>query len=118
VANRRVTPSELVANPANFLALGAGTGLAPVAPGTFGTLGAIVVLLVMPSNWMIYAAVVAVSLFDILKPWPIGLIDKKVDGGMGIMLDDVIAGVFAAVSIQLILYVLGVFGVSLSVLGL
>ncbi len=34
-------------------------------------------------------------LFDILKPWPIKWIDKKVSGGIGIMLDDVIAGVFA-----------------------
>lgn len=171
MANRRVTSAELIANPANFLALGAGTGMAPVAPGTFGTLGAIVVLLVMPTNAMIYAAIVALMfvvgvwlcdtcaknlavhdhpaivwdewvgylvtmfmvprsfwlialgfvlfrLFDILKPWPIGMLDKQVDGGMGIMLDDVVAGVFAAISIQLILFVLGLFGVSLAVLGL
>ncbi|TXK95581.1 phosphatidylglycerophosphatase A [Methylococcaceae bacterium HT1] len=33
--------------------------------------------------------------FDIIKPWPIKWIDQKVSGGFGIMLDDVIAGVFA-----------------------
>ncbi len=33
--------------------------------------------------------------FDILKPWPIKWIDQKVSGGFGIMLDDVIAGLFA-----------------------
>ena len=39
-------------------------------------------------------------LFDILKPWPISWIDKKVAGGFGIMLDDVIAGVMAALVLQ------------------
>lgn len=34
--------------------------------------------------------------FDILKPWPAGLIDRKVGGGLGIMLDDVVAGIYAA----------------------
>ncbi|MBT5388263.1 MAG: phosphatidylglycerophosphatase A [Porticoccaceae bacterium] len=34
-------------------------------------------------------------LFDILKPWPIGWLDKKVSGGFGIMLDDIIAGLAA-----------------------
>jgi phosphatidylglycerophosphatase A len=33
--------------------------------------------------------------FDILKPWPIKWIDRQVHGGLGIMLDDVLAGVFA-----------------------
>lgn len=36
-------------------------------------------------------------LFDIWKPWPIGPIDKKVPGGFGVMVDDLIAGLFAAV---------------------
>ena len=34
--------------------------------------------------------------FDILKPFPIRIIDQKVSGGFGIMLDDVLAGLFAA----------------------
>jgi len=34
--------------------------------------------------------------FDILKPWPIKWIDQKVVGGFGIMLDDVLAGLFSA----------------------
>jgi phosphatidylglycerophosphatase A len=42
-------------------------------------------------------------LFDIAKPWPIGYLDKRVHGGLGIMIDDVIAGVFANVCLQLIL---------------
>jgi phosphatidylglycerophosphatase A len=38
--------------------------------------------------------------FDIVKPWPINWIDKKISGGFGIMLDDVIAGVMAALVLQ------------------
>lgn len=38
-------------------------------------------------------------LFDIWKPWPIGELDRRVHGGFGIMLDDVLAGVFAAVAV-------------------
>ena len=41
-------------------------------------------------------------LFDILKPWPIGPLDKRVHGGLGIMLDDVIAGLFANLCLQVI----------------
>ena len=43
-------------------------------------------------------------IFDILKPWPISWIDKNVRGGLGIMLDDVVAGVAALLSLQLIAY--------------
>ena len=38
--------------------------------------------------------------FDIIKPWPISWIDKKVSGGLGIMLDDIVAGVMAALVLQ------------------
>lgn len=38
-------------------------------------------------------------LFDILKPWPIKWVDRKVTGGLGIMLDDVLAGLLAALSL-------------------
>ncbi len=41
-------------------------------------------------------------LFDIWKPWPIRLIDEKVHGGFGMILDDVVAGIYAMVIIQLI----------------
>lgn len=40
-------------------------------------------------------------LFDIWKPWPIRLLDRRVKGGFGIMLDDVVAGVFTAVLLGL-----------------
>jgi phosphatidylglycerophosphatase A len=40
-------------------------------------------------------------LFDIWKPWPIRVLDAKVHGGLGIMIDDVLAGVYAFVVLQL-----------------
>jgi phosphatidylglycerophosphatase A len=39
-------------------------------------------------------------LFDIWKPWPIGWLDRRVEGGIGIMLDDLVAGLMAAVCLQ------------------
>lgn len=45
-------------------------------------------------------------IFDICKPWPISIADKRLKGGLGIMLDDVIAGLFALIIIQIILYLL------------
>jgi phosphatidylglycerophosphatase A len=41
-------------------------------------------------------------LFDILKPWPINWLDKKVHGGFGMILDDVVAGLFAMIIIQIV----------------
>lgn len=37
--------------------------------------------------------------FDILKPWPISFIDKKVPGALGVMGDDILAGLFAAICV-------------------
>lgn len=34
--------------------------------------------------------------FDIIKPWPIGWLDRRVGGGFGVMLDDLVAGLFTA----------------------
>ena len=42
-------------------------------------------------------------LFDILKPWPISWLDKRLRGGSGIMLDDVLAGIASNIVLQLIL---------------
>ena len=41
--------------------------------------------------------------FDVLKPWPIGWFDRKVHGGFGIMLDDLIAGIMACATSHLFL---------------
>lgn len=156
-SSRRLALQDL-ADPRRFLALGLGSGLAPVAPGTFGTLAAIpLYLLLQPLSLLSYLAVVVVSfllgiwlcdvtarqlgvhdhpgivwdefvgywitmllvpagwvwivvgfilfrLFDILKPWPIRWIDKRVGGGFGIMLDDVLAGIYAWLVLQATVY--------------
>lgn len=39
-------------------------------------------------------------LFDIWKPWPVRIADRRVPGGLGVMLDDVLAGVYALVALQ------------------
>jgi phosphatidylglycerophosphatase A len=156
MSNNRLGVQHL-SGTANFIALGGGLGLAPKAPGTFGTLLGIPLLFLMPTNLVAYLIVLVAlfalgvwvcdacaknlgvhdhpgivwdevvgylitmiavpktlvwivvgfilfRFFDILKPWPISWIDKHVEGGMGIMLDDVLAGVFALIVIQVALY--------------
>ena len=46
-------------------------------------------------SWMV-AGFILFRVFDILKPWPIGMLDRQVKGGLGVMLDDVVAGIMAA----------------------
>jgi len=55
----------------------------------------VTMLFVSPTLHNVIAGFVLFRLFDILKPWPIKMIDEKVHGGIGIMLDDLIAGVLA-----------------------
>lgn len=142
-------PPSLLRDPGHLLALGFGSGLAPRAPGTFGTLAAIPVYLLCaqlpllayllviaatfvmgvylcgrtaralgvhdhpgivwdevvgylltmafaPPGWQwVVAGFVCFRLFDIWKPWPIRVLDRSVHGGLGIMLDDLLAGLVA-----------------------
>ncbi len=59
--------------------------------------GYLVTMIAVPPKieWLI-AGFLLFRLFDIFKPWPIRVLDHSVKGGLGIMLDDVLAGVFAA----------------------
>lgn len=53
-------------------------------------------MVALPVSWTwALAGFILFRFFDILKPWPIRWIDKKVKGGFGIMLDDVLAAVYA-----------------------
>jgi len=45
--------------------------------------------------------------FDIVKPFPIGLIDRRMKGGPGIVLDDLVAGLFANICARIILLLIG-----------
>ena len=153
-----VKPSTIIKNPIHLLAFGFGSGLSPVAPGTFGTLAAIPIYLALvnsvdsviyllvvillsllgfwlcgktakdlgvhdhpgivwdeivgflitmylvPLSWIwIMVGFALFRAFDILKPWPIRSLDQKVEGGIGIMLDDIVAGIFAWVLLQIII---------------
>jgi phosphatidylglycerophosphatase A len=146
---------KVLTDPVNFLAFGFGTGLAPVAPGTVGSLlgvllawllldvgiweqaavaaalclagvwlcgesarrigvhdhggivwdeicGMYITLLAAPltvGGWI--AAFVAFRVFDIVKPWPIRDLDHRLRGGVGIMLDDLVAALYAVVFLAL-----------------
>ncbi len=143
-------------DPVYFIAFGFGSGLSPIAPGTFGTVAAIpVYLLLTIFSWPIYVISTIVAfilgvvvsdivtrelgeqdykgivwdevvgflltmmlapkglfwiilgfilfrLFDIWKPWPIRWVDRHVHGGLGVMLDDVIAAIPACLILQLL----------------
>ena len=55
-----------------------------------------------PGWWWTVAGFLLFRLFDIWKPWPIRWVDRRVKGGLGVMLDDVVAGLFALVALQLV----------------
>jgi len=65
--------------------------------------GYLITMIAAPTGWQwIVLGFVLFRLFDIWKPWPIKVIDRQVAGGFGIMLDDVVAAVFAWGVLQLI----------------
>ncbi len=49
------------------------------------------------TGYNLLAGFILFRFFDIVKPWPIKWVDQKVHGGLGIMLDDVLAGVFSGI---------------------
>lgn len=53
-----------------------------------------------PAAWLL--AFILFRLFDIFKPFPVSWLDRHIHGGMGIMLDDVMAGIYALVCLQII----------------
>lgn len=58
--------------------------------------GFLITMIAIPFSWQnILIGFVLFRFFDIIKPWPIKAIDKHVQGGFGIMLDDILAGIFA-----------------------
>ena len=58
--------------------------------------GYLITMAFVPFSWKAtILGFILFRIFDILKPWPIQWIDSKVAGGLGIMLDDVLAAIFA-----------------------
>ena len=53
-----------------------------------------------PDSWLWWLAAFAVfRFFDILKPWPVGWVEGRFSGGLAVMLDDVLAGVYTIIII-------------------
>lgn len=66
-----------------------------------------VTFIALPSGWpWLVLGFVLFRIFDIWKPWPIGWADKQVSGGLGIMLDDLIAGLIALGCLQGLHYII------------
>lgn len=70
---------------------------------------AITMFLVPATLWTLVAGFILFRLFDIIKPWPISWLDRKVHGGTGIMLDDILAGIAAFAILHVLLYYCGDF---------
>ncbi len=154
----KLPPIRPFASWAQCFASGFGSGCFPVAPGTAGTLAALlpwfiliqlsfyaywliiiiailfgiyccdraakelsvhdhggivwdefvglwITLSVVPITWYwILAGFILFRFFDVLKPWPIRWLDNSVDGGLGIMIDDILAGIFAAFFLLLLIH--------------
>ena len=68
--------------------------------------GMVVTLIWLPFN--LTTAVIGFIIFrilDILKPFPIRTLDKRLAGGIGIVADDVVAGIFANIILRVLLYI-------------
>ncbi len=57
------------------------------------------------SKW-IFIGFLLFRFFDILKPWPINVIDRQINGGFGIMLDDILAGIFALICMKCLFFII------------
>jgi len=62
-----------------------------------------------PLAWVL--AFLLFRIFDIWKPWPVRWADQDITGGLGVMLDDLLAAVYAALVLSVLLLIGGVFGV-------
>ncbi len=65
-------------------------------------IGVWITLAAAPPTWQgLMGGFLLFRLFDISKPWPVSWADRKVSGGLGVMLDDIFAGVLAALVLRL-----------------
>lgn len=65
------------------------------------------VLVLIPPQWSWWlAGFVLFRLFDAVKPWPIGWLDRRIHGGLGVMLDDLLAAGFALAVVGIVIRVL------------
>ena len=65
--------------------------------------GYFITMIAAPAGWQwIIVGFVLFRFFDIIKPWPIKWADTKVEGGLGIMLDDILAGFISLAILQVL----------------
>ncbi len=65
-------------------------------------------LTVVPLSLFSMAAGFALfRLFDIVKPWPVSWADRSIKGGLGVMLDDLLAAAYAALGVKLVMLLTG-----------
>ncbi|WP_025772607.1 phosphatidylglycerophosphatase A family protein [Thioalkalivibrio sp. HK1] len=70
--------------------------------------GFLLAMSALPANgYWIAAAFVSFRLLDISKPWPISVIDRRLKGGLGVMLDDLLAGAMVCVALHALRALLG-----------
>ncbi|EIJ33286.1 phosphatidylglycerophosphatase A family protein [Thiothrix nivea] len=70
--------------------------------------GFLLTMLAAPVEWgWIVAGFCLFRLFDVWKPWPVRVADRNIHGGLGIMLDDILAGIYAFLCLQLLVWLLG-----------
>ena len=69
--------------------------------------GMVVTLIGLPFNFTtVVTGFILFRILDILKPFPIRVLDKRLSGGLGIVVDDVVAGALANISIRILIYIL------------
>ena len=68
-------------------------------------IGMLITLIGAPNNPLVWLlGFLIFRFFDIFKPYPIRIIDQRVNGGMGIVLDDVLAGIYSLIVLQVFCY--------------
>jgi phosphatidylglycerophosphatase A len=156
-----LTKADFYRKTALLLSSWFGSGLMPIAPGTFGTLAAVppviiiyyfgtvpsvisliviiplavwtsnvtqkllgkddpseividevagffVTVFLLPFSWLSFTlGFLLFRVFDIFKPFPIGIIHKKIKGGTGVVLDDIVAGIYANICVRAVQAIFG-----------
>lgn len=73
-------------------------------------IGFYISMLFLPQDWStIVAAAFFFRVHDIYKTWPAKPLDKELPGAWGVVVDDVVAGIYANLSVRLLLWVTGLF---------
>ena len=79
--------------------------------------GFLITMIWLPVTWQsLVLGFIIFRFLDIVKPPPIGLLDKRVKGGLGVMIDDIAAGIIGSLVLQIIYTQTSWLGVQISTL--